>query len=367
MPINRIHGGNIRVHLEGKTSQGEEIIDFSVNVNPLGMSSSARKTLKENIDILIHYPEPDSRQLKESLASFHGVGYDNLLIGNGSIELIHLIPRALKAKKVLIVAPSFSEYEFAVNSSGAKPIFVTAKEEEDFKLNSLAIMQFIPEVDVVFLGNPNNPTGSYLPPRAISALLEECAKHKTTLIVDEAFMDFVESGDKTTMAPEAARNKSLLVLRSLTKFFALPGLRLGYFAGHASLIDKIAPFQYPWNVNSLAQVVGEVVIKDRDYIKKSKEYIFKEREYLLTNLKKLEGLKVYPSHANFIFCKLESGKMRCAEKLSQELIKRGIIIRRCYNFRGLNDRFFRVAVRKREENVRLISALKDPSVSGLDM
>ncbi|MCL0038624.1 aminotransferase class I/II-fold pyridoxal phosphate-dependent enzyme, partial [Thermodesulfovibrionales bacterium] len=155
MPINRIHGGNIRVHLEGKTSQGEEIIDFSVNVNPLGMSSSARKTLKENIDILIHYPEPDSRQLKESLASFHSVGYDNLLIGNGSIELIHLIPRALKAKKVLIVAPSFSEYEFAVNSSGAKPIFVTAKEEEDFKLNSLAIMQFIPEVDVVFLGNPN--------------------------------------------------------------------------------------------------------------------------------------------------------------------------------------------------------------------
>lgn len=359
MPIDRIHGGNIRAYFKERSFRGEKIIDFSVNINPLGMPSSTRKALRKNINALIHYPEPESRHLKKSLASFHGISYDNLLIGNGSTELIHLIPRALKAKKVLLVTPSFSEYEFAVKSSGAEPVLVAAREEEDFKLNSLVMMKFIPEVDLVFLGNPNNPTGLYLPPEEILALLEECARHQTTLIVDEAFMDFVKNGNKITMIPESAKNKSPLVLKSLTKFFALPGLRLGYLVGPTDLINKIAPLQYPWNINSLAQVAGEEVLKDKDYIKKSKEYIFEERKYLLANLKKAEGLKAYPSQSNFILCKLENGKIRRTEKLSRELIKRGIIIRRCHNFRGLNDRFFRVAVRKREENARLISAIKD--------
>lgn len=359
MPVNRIHGGNIRAYLEENSSLEEKIIDFSANINPLGMPSKARKALIKNLDTLIHYPEPESKHLKESLASFHHIGYNNLLIGNGSIELIHLIPRALKAKNVLIVTPTFSEYEFAVKSNGARPIFVKAIEREDFKIDNLKVMKFIPEVDLVFLCNPNNPTGSCLPPGEILALLELCAKHKTILVLDEVFMDFVESGDEITMVSEATKNKSLLVLRSLTKFFALPGLRLGYLIGHGDLIGKISPFQYPWNVNSLAQVVGEGVIKDRGYIKKSKEYVLKEGRYLFANLKKIEGLKIYPPSSNFIFCKLGNGKIRRAKKLSERLIKRGIIIRRCHNFRGLNDRFFRVAVRERDENIKLISALKD--------
>ncbi|MBT9146883.1 MAG: Threonine-phosphate decarboxylase [Syntrophomonadaceae bacterium] len=355
--INRAHGGNIRAY-EKDSSPGGKIIDFSANINPLGMSSKVRKALIKNLDALIHYPEPESRHLRKSLASFHHIGYNNLLMGNGSIELIHLIPRALKAKNVLIVTPTFSEYEFAVKSNGARPVFVKTTEREGFKLNNPKVMKFIPGVDLVFLCNPNNPTGSYLCPGEILALLELCTKHRTILVLDEAFMDFVESGDEITMVNEAAKNKFLLVLRSLTKFFALPGLRLGYLIGHRDLVGKISPFQYPWNVNSLAQIAGEEVIKDRSYIRKSKEYILRERRYLFANLKGVEGLKVYPPSSNFILCKLENGKIRKAKNLSQKLTKRGIIIRRGHNFRGLNDRFFRVAVRKRDENIKLISALK---------
>ena len=357
MPINRTHGGNARAY-EENSSPGGKIIDFSANINPLGMPSKARKALIENLDTLIHYPEPESRHLRESLASFHRIDYNNLLLGNGSIELIYLIPRALKAKNVLLFTPTFSEYEFAVKSSGARPIFVKTIEREGFKLNNPKVMKLIPGVDLIFLCNPNNPTGSIALPGEILALLESCIKHRTILVLDEAFMDFVESGDEITMVTKAAKNKFLLVLRSLTKFFALPGLRLGYLVGPRDLISKISPLQYPWNVNSLAQAAGEEAIKDRDYIKKSKEYILGERRYLFANLKKTEGLKVYPPSSNFILCKLANGKIRKAKELSQGLIKRGIIIRHCHNFRGLNDRFFRVAVRKRDENARLISAIK---------
>ncbi len=358
MPMDRMHGGNIRAHLEGNSSRGGKIIDFSANINPLGMPSGAGKALIKNLAGIVHYPDPECKHLKEGLASFHHTGYNNLLVGNGSIELIHLIPRALKAKRILIVTPTFSEYEFAVKSSGAGAVFVKATERENFKINIPKIMNFVPGVDLVFLCNPNNPTGSYLLPDEIAVLSQACVKNKTILILDEAFMDFMESGDKITMAPEASKNESLLILRSLTKFFALPGLRLGYLIGHKDLVGRIAPFQYPWNVNSLAQAAGEAVIRDSGYIKKSKEYIFKERRSLATGLKKLEGLKVYTPSANFIFCKLENANMQRAKELSERLIEQGIIIRRCHNFRGLNDRFFRVAVRKRDENAKLVSAMK---------
>lgn len=356
--MNRIHGGNIRAYLEGNNFPGKKLIDFSANINPLGMPSGAGKALIKSLESIVHYPDPECKHLKKGLAFFHHIGCNNLLLGNGSIELIHLIPRALKAKNILIVTPTFSEYEFAVKSNGARAVFVKAGEREKFKINIPKIMKCIPGIDLVFLCNPNNPTGSYLPRDEISVLSELCAKSKTILVLDEAFMDFMENGDKITMVPEASRNKSLLILRSLTKFFALPGLRLGYLIGHKNLIGRIAPFQYPWNVNSLAQAAGEEVLRDRGYIKKSKEYILKERASLTADLKKLKGLKVYTPSANFIFCKLENGNVRRAKELSERLIEQGIIIRRCHNFRGLSDRFFRVAVRKKDENAKLISAMK---------
>lgn len=357
--INRIHGGNIQAYLKEKNpSFKNRIIDFSANINPLGLAPKIRKTIIKNLDILIHYPEPESKQLKEQLAYLHNIDSHNLLVGNGSIEFIHLIPKALKVKKALIITPTFSEYEFAVRINQAQPIFVNTSERNDFKIDCLRIKNFIPKVDLVFLCNPNNPTGFVMPLDDILELLDLCKKSDTTLLVDEVFMDFVKDSEKLTMAGEVSKNNPVLVMKSLTKFFAIPGLRLGYLIGSKNLIRKIAPFLYPWNVNALAQIVACAVFKDRDYIEKSIQFILKEKEYLFNQLKKIKGLKVYYPSANFVFCKLKDSSIQSAEKLNQKLILRGIIIRTCGNFRGLNDRFFRVAVRTREENNRLIRSLK---------
>lgn len=353
--INRIHGGNIWSYLRKKN----KVIDFSANINPLGLLPRVKEVLLKNIDTLIHYPDPESKDLKNGIAAFHNLHQNNILVGNGSIELIHLIPHALKARNVLIVGPTFSEYEFAAKSNGGQPIFVMAREEDNFKIDIFKIKKFIPKVDLIFLCNPNNPTAFLMPKTDILNLLDLCKKYNTFLIIDEVFMDFVQDSQEITLVAEAVKHNWIIVLKSLTKFFALAGLRLGYLIGHRSIISQISKFQYPWNVNSLAQVVAREVIKDKAYLKISKAFILEERNYLFKNLKKIKGLKVYYPSSNFVFCKLENCKVQGSKDLSKKLFKMGIIIRSCHNFRGLDERFFRIAVRKRPENKGLISNLKE--------
>ncbi len=189
-------------------------------------------------------------------------------------------------------------------------------------------------------------------------LAGKCEKNGVFLVIDEAFMDFVEEKNASSMAAARPYRKHVLVLRSLTKFFACAGLRLGYLSGHAALMKRISLFQHPWNVNSLAQDAGVIFIKDKKYIKESKKFVFEERKYLADSLCRLAGVKVFPGSANFIFCKIESKKVRTASELYGYLAGKGIIIRDCSNFRGLGDKFFRVAVRTREENTRLIRVLE---------
>ncbi len=357
--INRIHGGNIQTYLKGKNpSFKNRIIDFSANINPLGLPQRTKEAILKDIDTLVYYPEPESKDLKNRLCLLHRIKQNNILVGNGSIELIHLIPRALKSRSALIVGPTFSEYEFAVRTNGAKPFFALSPETDDFKIDIAGIKRFIPRVDLIFLCNPNNPTSFLVPKADILGLLDLCKKHNAILVIDEVFMDFVYDSQNITLVSEAVKHNQLLVLKSLTKIFALAGLRIGYLIGKGSIIERISKFQYPWNVNSLAQVAAKEVFQDRNYLKLSKKFIWEERNYLFENLRKIKGLKVYNPTANFIFCKLESCNLKDSLRLNKKLLKEGIIIRSCHNFRGLDNRFFRVAVRTRSENKRLISCLK---------
>jgi len=351
--MNRAHGGNIWPYLNNSG-----IIDFSASINPLSLPPAVKGIIARNIDKLSHYPDPESKGLKIALAKECNLSTANLLIGNGSIELIYLILQALKPAKVLIPRPTFSEYEFASRINGACILSVRAKENEDFRIDLSRLKKLIPRAELVFLCNPNNPTGALLPAPEVLSLLNLCRKHKAILIVDEVFMDFVPAAQKQTLISEASKDKNLLVLKSLTKFFALAGLRLGYLIGHARVIDRISGFRHPWNVNSLAQLAGEEALKDKKYIKQTGEFMRKERAYLFDKLTGIKGLKVFPAAANFFLCKLENARVSDAHDLSKKLIKRGMLIRNCYNFRGLNNKFFRLAVRKRKENNRLIIALK---------
>lgn len=353
--INRFHGGNIWRYPK---SSRYGIVDFSVNTNPLGISKKIKNSIVRNIDKIDYYPEPESEYLKDRLADFHGLSSRNFLIGNGSIELIHLIPRALKAKAVLIPVPTFSEYEFAAKANNINCLFVQSAEENNFRIDISKVMPLIPKVGLVFLCNPNNPTGAALERHEILSLLKVCKNRGAILIIDEAFMDFIAPQNKITMCLESAGSKNLLVIKSLTKFFVLPGLRIGYLVGHKDTIDKLSRHTYPWNVNTLAQVIAEEAIKDKEYIGRTKSSILEESAYLYDILSSIRGMKVYPSDANFFLCKLKEAAIKNAAELSKKLIAQGVLVRNCDNFRGLNDRFFRVAVKKREENIKLITSLR---------
>lgn len=350
----RLHGGNIWAE---KQVNNAKIIDFSSNINPLGISPGTKNAIIRNINNISCYPESDSINLISSLARYHNISPDNIAVGNGSIELIYLIPNILKPKKTLIITPSFSEYEYASCINNSKIIYFAANEEKRFEIEFDGLKKLIPEADLVFINNPNNPTGTYLGTEMILQISKLCREHKTVLVLDEAFIDFVENHDCQPILKEALKNKYLLILRSLTKYFALPGLRIGYAISGHELIEKIKENQYPWNINLFAQIAASEIISDKNYIEASKKYILREREYLLNNLKGLKGLKIYPAAANFILCKLENTAINNADMLDAKLIKKGIMIRNCANFRGLSERFFRVAVRKREENRKLIREL----------
>lgn len=336
------HGGNIYAASREYKIPAEKITDFSANINPLGLYLS--------------YPDPDCAGVKETLSKYLGIPKSNILIGNGSIEIIYLIPRLIIKPRVLIIGPTFSEYEKAVKISGGTVKYILTKEKSAFKLDLDSILPRLKGVDIVFICNPNNPTGVLFYKNEIKKIIRKASK-KTLIVIDEAFMDFVDMRDKFSFIKDVSRIKNMLVIRSFTKFFGMAGLRVGLAAGNKDLITRLGTFQYPWSVNTIAQITAPIFIKDKSFIKRSTALNERERGYLYRGLKKIRGLKVFESASNFILCKIENNKLNSA-KLAGILGRRGILIRDCSNFHGLSDKFIRVAVKKRTDNIKLLKALK---------
>lgn len=352
-----LHGGNLKEAQERYRLKKEEIIDFSANINPLGFPKSVGKIISSHLDDIARYPDPGCRDLKKALASCLNISADNLLIGNGSMDLIFSLAFALKPKRALIPMPAFSEYERAAHLAGGRCLFVKTREKNDFAVNVTEIVKRLDSVDLLFICNPNNPTGFLWDKEAMRFLANKCEKKGVFLVIDEAFMDFVEEKNASSMTAARPFKLHVLVLRSLTKFFALAGLRIGYLAGNKKLLSRISSYQPPWSVNVLAQMAACEIIKDSVFIKKSRAYVLKESSFLFKELQKLKSLKLYPVSANFIFCRLENKKIN-ARRLCDYCGAKGILIRDCSNFLGLDDRFIRIAVRKREENILLLSCLE---------
>lgn len=357
MSIMDLHGGNIGEVSEEYGLIPEKVVDFSANINPLGLPPAVRKSICRNLNILSHYPDYRCKAFKDTAAGCLGVSPNNILPGNGSVELIYLLPRALKSEKVLIPIPTFSEYEKSARLSGAKCLFLQAKESGNFSVDVEKILKNLHRVDLLFICNPNNPTGFLLEKEKIKFLAKRCKKADVYIVIDEVFMDYVENGDELTMIKESICSSNILILRSLTKFFAMPGLRLGYLVGAGRTIENISGHQVPWSVNSLAQLAGREILKDSSFVERSRRYMFRERKILFRELEKIRGLKPYLPSANFIFCELTGAGLSSSLKLSECCAREGILIRDCSNFRGLDNRYIRVAVRKREENKRLIDTL----------
>lgn len=352
--FNYLHGGNLERAMERYDISLDRIIDFSANINPLGISPKIKEVIVKNIDQLSHYPDPECKEVKKVISGYFKIDYENIILGNGSTELIYLIVQTLKPKKVLIPIPTFCEYERALNNSNISINFYKLKEKQEFLVSMDEIIPQLPGIDLVFLCNPNNPTGTFLHREEILILVKEIQRRKIFLVLDEAFIDLHE---EESFIKEVKNYDHLIILRSLTKFFGLPGLRIGFGVGSSKLIKELKIQKIPWSVNYLAQIAVREVLRDEKFISKSRSFLLEEKEFFYQELSNIKGWKVYKPSANFIFIKL-LGNIS-SEMLQNKLAKKGILIRDCSNFRGLEEgKFIRVAVRTRKENIKFLKELK---------
>lgn len=356
--MEQIHGGNIEEIRELYDLKGEEIIDFSANINFIGPPSGLIARLKSSMEGIIHYPEAHSTHLQKQLADFLNIAPEKLIVSNGSVELIYQIVDKLKPEITLLPVPSFFEYEAAVKNSGGKIRYLYADKEREFKFSLDKIINNLKMVDLLFLCNPNNPTGSLIKAEEINKLLTEAAQEDVFVIIDEAFIDFVKNRNEYMVINLIHEYSNLFILRSMTKFYAIPGLRLGYGIGSPDFISLLEENRDPWSVNFLAQKAGEFVLKKDQYREETKRKNRQERNYLYNELEQIENLSPYIPAANFIFIDI-SGTGYSAAELTDILIKKKILIRNCDSFQGLTRDYIRVAVKNRHDNCKLINAFTD--------
>ncbi len=339
-----IHGARLGESAEKSGKSVDELIDFSVNLNPLG-TPELKKLIASAYKTISCYPDNRYAGFKKAAADSLGVLPENIVPGNGSTEIIRLFVETViePGDRVIIPTPTFSEYEFQCRLFGAFVECVEHTSITDVKVE---------DCKAVFLCNPNNPTGRLIKRNEVSKLAERCASSEVFLFVDEAFIEL--SYPKESIAELAARNDFVVVLRSLTKTYAVPGLRLGFAATSSSFAKLLNNIRLPWNLNSIALTVGEYLLKNNQhYIDKSVELIRKEREWLMTQLSTIRGFKPYQSEANFILVDTREFLISSTE-LAERILRHGIIIRECTSFALENH--IRVAVRKRSQNQRLINA-----------
>lgn len=351
-----IHGGNVYKTAREQRIPVGRILDFSASINPLGPPATGLRAIRTALKQIVHYPDPDCWQLKQKLAQQCEVDPDMILVGNGSTELIHLLPRALTITSALVMGPTFEEYAHALTDSGSSVQYVHATQEEQFRPPLKEMLRQLSDkrsgFDAIFLCNPNNPTGQVLTRLAVRELAEAVARRQSWLIVDEAFIDYCPAQSVMAMVREYPH---MIVLRSLTKFYAMPGLRIGYLVGGSKVVERVKDRQPPWSVNSLAQAISLAVLRDHAYATRSRAFMKGERSRFMRGLRSLPGPRVYPSAANFVL--LELPVTTSAAEVTARLAAERILVRDCSTMPGLSGQMIRVAVRTMKENRRLLAAL----------
>lgn len=351
-PAPRVHGGNIAAAARRYGLEGRPIIDFSSNVNASGPSRAAVRAAKRALAQIDRYPDSQSQELRRAIARYHGIKPEHILCGNGSNGLIHLIPRVLRPANALIPVPSFVEYAAAVEDAGGTVTPFALGERDGFRLDPVDMSFALAGKDLTVFANPNNPTGRIVSKADVLEILRYAAREGATVVVDEAFMDYDET---ESVVKEAVQAPNLIVLRAFTKFFGMPGLRIGYAVMNDGLADRIGKSLEPWTVNIPAQAAAVAALQDWSHIERTRKVTARERERLAAELRLLPGIEPFPASANFIFIKLNGID---GPSLTDKLGLRGILVRDCSSFPGLDARFLRVAVRTARENRKLIKALR---------
>lgn len=352
--INETHGADIYTAAEKSGTDKDKIIDFSSNINPLGMPDSVKKAAINSISHSDRYPDINSRELIRSISKEENVPENWIFTSNGAAEAIFRIAYFLKPEKGLVTAPSFSEYESALKSSGSQIGYYNLTEEHDFKIEDDILNYIDTETKVIFICNPNNPTGQLTKRETLEKIIIQCKDVGAFAAVDECFLDFVENKEQYSVVNLMKEYDNLIVLKAFTKIYAIPGIRLGYcMSSDNKLIEGLKSSGPPWSVSTIAQSAGIAALKEKEYAARTVEYIKEQRKYLTDELKKL-NLKTYNSYANYILFKMPDGI-----DLKEEMLKKGILIRSCSNYRNLGSSYYRIAVKSDRENSMLINVLKE--------
>lgn len=358
--VDHFHGSDLEKIEAVYGIKKETITSFSANVNPLGISPKMRSTLIDRIDDITSYPDREYTALRKQIGAYVNAPYENIIVGNGSTELISLFIQIEHPKKALILGPTYSEYEREISLGGGTSLYYPLKEEEDFILNVEDFKKELNEsVDLLVICNPNNPTSTAIHQGMMRKILDECKRHDIFVMVDETYVEFAPDYAAVDSIPLTRYYNNLVILRGVSKFFASPGLRLGYaITGNADLLKHINTKKNPWTINSLAAVAGELMFSDTEYIEATKNLIQKERSRICEELKTWDSVKVYEPTANFILVKIIKEGVT-ADDLFDLAIRRGLMIRNCSTFPFLDNKYFRFCFMSPEKNTELLNTLKE--------
>ena len=373
------HGANVDIIAQRYNINPKDIIDFSSNINPK-VIYGLEKYILEGLKECSSYPDINYVNLRNNISEYINVDPSFIIPGNGATEIIYLMMKSI-GKRLAILNPTFSEYERGARLNNLEVINILLDKNNNFEIDIDGIKENIDKFDSLFICNPNNPNGKV---KDIEALLDIMVKNNKLLIVDETFMEFVENEETYSLIKYIEKYDNIFILKAVTKFFGLPGLRLGYgVTSNKKVIEKIYKYKEPWTINSFADNLSNYIFKDKDYIRSSKEYYVKERDYMLNTLREIKSIKVYDTDTNFVLIELkQSGTKKLINKISslennselkdklvaprsandlknKLLEQSNILIRDASNFVGLDDSFIRVAIKSHEENEKLIKHMKN--------
>lgn len=350
------HGGQpetIKQLLHIKTDR--EFLDFSANLNPFGPPSWLKDAIHSHYETITHYPEPTYSNTSQAVANFEGVEPNKVLLTNGGAEGIFLVAKYFENKKAIIVHPTFSEYERACRHYHLEVTEMFYNARNDFQLPMPFLKEKLKETDVVFLCRPNNPTGTVIREEDLRLLVEEGRKMGTYIIIDEAFVDFLPDSTPS-LTSWVSIYSNVILLRSLTKMYTIPGLRVGYVMAQPAVISALKNEQIPWSINSLVDAVVPMLLQDRDFVEHTKTMLHKQSKYISRVLASLDFFMT-PTQVNFYLLQDKKQPNR-TEELYHFILKHGIVTRHTHNFRRLNGNYLRIAIRSKEENEQLLSVLR---------
>ncbi len=348
------HGGNVLHYSKNLNISEKDILDFSVNLTPLGYPTYIKDEILNNFHRIYYYPEIFSDSLKSVIGDKFNCSPDNIIVGNGSTQLIYLLPLALALKSPIIVHPTFSEYDKSLKISNIRPSYFILDEESDFNLNIDRLIIFLKrrKYDSLYLCNPSNPVGTILDDDKVLYLANYLNRNSKYFILDEAFIDFTHYKGLILH-----RVKNLILLRSLTKIFGIAGLRLGYLKTSLYLAKKLTKFIQPWSVNAFSDIIGRNLLSDDKFIIQTRDYIDKERDYFLKNFFNHSNFKIFNSCTNYFLIKI-IGDFELSD-FKTFLLSNNIFVRDCSNFIGLSNKFFRIGINTRENNIKLLEIINN--------